>query len=182
MARSWRMMAEQEAGYFMTKWIAAAKARAGIRYAVVCPNVTGRTEEKIAQSEQARAGSLATRGANLYPPGVWFACRLSQMFRLFCFVLVFMLSRKPRPFVQLFFDIQAHRQPHVRISSLFPNVSLEMSLFPSGFCTIGVFSLCILLVGSTQWVLSLRMVFFYLVITGCFFNTSLCENSAQSYD
>ena len=60
MARSWRMMAEQEAGYyFMTKWIAAAKARAGIRHAVVCPNVTGRTEEKIAHSERASAGSLA---------------------------------------------------------------------------------------------------------------------------
>ena len=47
-------------------------------YAVVCPNVTGRTKKRIAQSRRARAGSLAlmtiaTSGANLYPPGVWFA-------------------------------------------------------------------------------------------------------------
>ena len=35
------------------------KNKAGLRHAVVCPNVTGRTEEKIAQIERARAGSLA---------------------------------------------------------------------------------------------------------------------------
>ena len=46
-------------------------------------------------------------------------------------------------------DMEAPRQLHLRVSSLFPYVSLEMSLFTSGFCTIGVFSLCILLVGST---------------------------------
>ena len=43
----------------MTKWIAAAKARAGLRHAVVCPNVTGRTKEMIAQSKRTHAGSLA---------------------------------------------------------------------------------------------------------------------------
>ena len=32
----------------MAKWIAAEKARAGLRHAVVCPNVTGRTKERIA--------------------------------------------------------------------------------------------------------------------------------------
>ena len=50
----WRRMAEQGA-----KWIAAEKARAGLRHAVVCPNVTGRTKERIAQSKRARAGLLA---------------------------------------------------------------------------------------------------------------------------
>ena len=35
------------------------RARAGLRHAVVCPNVTGRTRERIAQSKRARAGSLA---------------------------------------------------------------------------------------------------------------------------
>ena len=35
------------------------KAKAGQRHAVVCPNVTGRTKERIAQSKRARAGSLA---------------------------------------------------------------------------------------------------------------------------
>ena len=64
----------------MAKWIAAEKDRVGLRHAVVSPNVTGRTEERIAQSKRARAGSLAlvdyslsTSGANLYPPVVWFA-------------------------------------------------------------------------------------------------------------
>ena len=36
-----------------------AKAKAGLRHAVVCPNVTGRTKERIAQNKRARAGSLA---------------------------------------------------------------------------------------------------------------------------
>ena len=43
----------------MAKWIAAEKARVGLKYAVVCSNVTGSTKERIAQSKRARAGSLA---------------------------------------------------------------------------------------------------------------------------
>ena len=43
----------------MAKWIAAEKKKAGLRLAVVCPNVTGRTKERIAQSKRARDGSLA---------------------------------------------------------------------------------------------------------------------------
>ena len=45
----------------MAKWIAAEKTKLdydGMR-SVVCPNVTGKTKERIAQSERARAGSLA---------------------------------------------------------------------------------------------------------------------------
>ena len=45
--------------YFMAKWIAAEKNKAGLRHAVVCPNVTGRTKERMAQSKRAHAGSLA---------------------------------------------------------------------------------------------------------------------------
>ena len=56
----WRRTAEEQgAEHFMAKWIVAEKARAGLRHAVVCPNVTGRTKERIAQSKRARAGSLA---------------------------------------------------------------------------------------------------------------------------
>ena len=40
----WRRTAE----HFMAKWIAAEEARARLRHAVVCPNVTGSTKEKIA--------------------------------------------------------------------------------------------------------------------------------------
>ena len=57
----WRRTAEQGAANFMAKWIAAEKTKAGLRqqHAVVCPNVTGRTKERIAQNKRARAGSLA---------------------------------------------------------------------------------------------------------------------------
>ena len=55
----WRRTAEQGAEHFMAKWITAEEARAGLRHAVVCPNETGRTKERIAQSKRARASSLA---------------------------------------------------------------------------------------------------------------------------
>ena len=55
----WRRPAEQGAEHFMAKWIAAEKPKAGIRHAVVCPNVAGRTKKRTAQSKRARAGSLA---------------------------------------------------------------------------------------------------------------------------
>ena len=46
-------------GTFHSEWIVAEKAKAGLRHAVVYPNVTGRTKKRIAQSNRARAGSLA---------------------------------------------------------------------------------------------------------------------------
>ena len=55
----WRRTAEQEAEHFMAKWIVAEKTKAGLRHAVVCLNVTGRTKERITKSKRARAGSLA---------------------------------------------------------------------------------------------------------------------------
>ena len=55
----WRRTTEQGAEHFMAKWIVAEKTKAGLRHAVVCPNVTGRAKKRIAQSKRARAGSLA---------------------------------------------------------------------------------------------------------------------------
>ena len=55
----WRRTVEQGAERFMAKWINAEKIMAGLRCAVVCSNVTGRTTKRIAQSKRARAGSLA---------------------------------------------------------------------------------------------------------------------------
>ena len=55
----WRRTAEQGAKHLMAKWIVAEKTKAGLRHAVVCPNVMGKTKERIAQSKRARAGSLA---------------------------------------------------------------------------------------------------------------------------
>ena len=43
----WRRTAEQGVEYFMAKWIATEKAKAGLRHALVCPNVTGRTKKRI---------------------------------------------------------------------------------------------------------------------------------------
>ena len=54
-----RRATEQRAEHFMAKMIAAEKARARLRHAVVCPNMAGRTKERIAQRKRARAGSLA---------------------------------------------------------------------------------------------------------------------------
>ena len=64
-ADQWTIAAQDEgecrrtAEHFMAKWIAAGKAGAGLRHAVLCTNVTGRTKDRIAQSKRARAGSLA---------------------------------------------------------------------------------------------------------------------------
>ena len=80
----WRRTADQGAERFMAEWIAAEKTRAGLRHAVVYPDVTGRTKERIAQSKQAR--------------GVTFV--------LFCLVLVFFLSLNRRSFVQFFFVLR----------------------------------------------------------------------------
>ena len=55
----WRRTAEQGADHFMAKRIVVEKAKAGLRHAVACPNVTGRTKKRMAQSKRARAGSLA---------------------------------------------------------------------------------------------------------------------------
>ena len=55
----WRRTAEQGAEHFMAKWIVVEKTKAGLWHAVLCPNVTGRTNKRIAQSKWARADSLA---------------------------------------------------------------------------------------------------------------------------
>ena len=43
----------------MAKWMLAKKVWARLWHEVVCPNVTGGTKERIAQSKRVRAGSLA---------------------------------------------------------------------------------------------------------------------------
>jgi len=42
----WHRIAKHGAERFMTKWIAAERARAALRNAESCPNVAGRTKEK----------------------------------------------------------------------------------------------------------------------------------------
>ena len=89
----------------MAKWIAAEKARAGLRHEVLCSSVTRRIKARIAQSKRARAGSLAI----IDPPhmaetcvlrvfGLQISCRLSLVLRWFCFVSLssFLFLLKPR--------------------------------------------------------------------------------------
>ena len=117
-------------------------------------------------------------------------CRLSLVLPLFCFVsflsFVFLISLKPRPFVQSFFDMHAPRQSHAVTNCLrtfcfylflfFFFSSLETSLFPSIFVPLP-FSLCM---ESTSYLSPFRMVFFYLVTTGRVFDINLlCENSIK---
>ena len=55
----WRRTAKQGVEHFMAKLVAAEKTNAGLRHAVICPKVTGRTKDRIARSKRTRAGSLA---------------------------------------------------------------------------------------------------------------------------
>ena len=75
---------------------------------------------------------ISHKWRELVPSGVWFPDVMTSFsgvtFVLFCFVFVFMLSLKPRPFVQSSFGMQAPRKPHVFIF-----IFLEMSFFPSIF-------------------------------------------------
>ena len=108
-ADQWTTAAQDErerrktAGQFMATWIASEKARAGLRHAVGCPNATGRTKDRIAQSERAHLLAIVDW------PEVARTCILRAVCRcvtsaLFCFAFVFLLSLNPRPFVQSFFD------------------------------------------------------------------------------
>ena len=105
-------------------------------------------------------------------------CRCHDVFLwcyivLFCFVFVFNLSLKPRSFVQSSFDMQAPRQPHVFLILSF----FWRCRFFRVFFVPFTLSLCM---ESASYVLSFRMVFFYLVTTGWIFDISLCDNSISS--
>ena len=113
----------------------------------------------------------------------------------FCLVFVFLLSLKPRPFVQSsfvlrssFFVLRYACAPTATRSYLttvcvlfllfcfflFFFFFLDMSLFPSFFVPL-LFSLCM---ESTSYVFPFRMVFFCLVTASWVFDIiSLCENS-----
>ena len=97
----WRRTAEQRAEHFMAKWIAAEKAKAGLRHAEVCPSVTGETTKRTAQIKRARAGSLAlvdspqvARTCILRAFDLQMSLRLSLvLLRLFCIAFAFLSFR-----------------------------------------------------------------------------------------
>ena len=148
----WRRTAERGAGRFMAKWIVGEKVKAGLRHAVVCPNVTGRTKERIAQSKRARVDTpilvdylVATSGVNLYPPGGWCADAMTSFsgvtFVLFCFVFVFILCIKAAALRSIVLRY-AGAPIATRVSLFFPIAYLEILLFSSIlFYTISAFSL-----------------------------------------
>ena len=126
----------------------------------------------------ARPCWLATSGATLYPPGVWFAdamtyfsgvtfCLVLLRFRLYAFVEAAAL----RSIVLRY----AGAPIATRISFFFPFVYLEVLLFPIFFCPIAVFSLY----GEYVVRSFLPVGLFYLVTTGWIFDISLCENSMK---
>ena len=99
------------------------------------------------------------------------------MLRLFCFALLCFVFRR-----YVFVETAALSSIVLRYAGasvatrapfFFSFIYLEMSLFPSIFCTVSAFSLY----GEYAYVLSFRMVFFYLVTKGCIFDISLCDNS-----
>ena len=76
----------------MAKWIVAEKTKAGLRHAVVCPNVTGRTKEDSLKRGLVLVRSLlltSHKWRELVPSGR-LVCRCHDVFLWFyvCFVLI----------------------------------------------------------------------------------------------
>ena len=117
---------------------------------------------------------LGASGVNLCPPGAFglrISLRLSLVLRLFCFALLCFVFR-----LYAFVDAAALRSIVLRYAGA--PIATRACFF--GRCRFSrVFfvsfplSLCM---ESTSYVLSFRMVFFYLVTTGWIFYSSLCEN------
>ena len=99
----WRRTVKQRAEHFMAKRITAEEARAGLRHAAVCPNVTGRTKERIAQSKRARAGSLALvdyhKWRELVSSGR-LVCRCHDDVLLWCYLCFVLLRSRLYAFVE----------------------------------------------------------------------------------
>ena len=115
-------MAQDDAvrsGAFTAKMIAPKTVRIGLRHAVVCPNVAGRTKEKLAQSKRARTGQ---KWSERVSSGRFFAITVVHLFRVKFFLCCTQLANKTnyclRPLFFFFFIF------------FFPFFfSLEMSIF-----------------------------------------------------
>ena len=91
----WRRTAEQGVEHFMAKWIVTEKARAGLRHAVVCSNVTGRTirrgQPKASGLVLVRSPLLTSRKSRELVSSWCLVCRCHAIF-LWCYVC-FVLHR-----------------------------------------------------------------------------------------
>ena len=131
--REWRRTAEQGAEHFMINWIVAEKAKPELRHAMVCPNVTGRTKERITQSKRARAGSLALalltshKWRELVSSGRLIADATTSslvLLRLFCFASIRLYA---------FVEAAALRSIVLRYTNT-PIATCASFFFPSLFC------------------------------------------------
>ena len=195
----WRRTAEQGVERFMAKWIPAEKFRAGLRHAVCSmPERKGKDQSEDSPKQMdsclfTRRSLLATRGANLYPPGVWFADRCHIVF-LWCYVCFVFVSFSSFAFTEaaalrlvvLRSSICMRPDNHTQL----PNTCL------CSFCCHFCFFLFLFLwrchvfriflnryrfsrcMEITSYVFSFQMVFFYLMTMGWIFDISLlCDNS-----
>ena len=133
----------------MREWTVAEKAKARLRHAVVCPNVTGRIKERIAQ-----ASGLVLVRSPLLTSHKWrelvssgrLVCRCHDVF-LWCYAFFVLLRFRLYAFVEaaaLYSIVLRYAAASIatRVSFFFPFVYLEkMSPFPSMFCTNSTFSL-----------------------------------------
>ena len=213
----------------MAKWIVAEKAKAGLRHAIVCPDVTGTAKERKAQSKRARGkpkasglmlvrsplltshnqrelvsfGRLVCRCHGIFGKSKAsglvlvrsplltshnqrelvssgrLVCRCHGVF-LWCYVCFVLHRFRLYGFVEAAvlrsIVLRYAGAPIATRVSFFPFVYLEISLFPSIFVSLPL-SLCM---EGTSYVLSFRMVVFYLVIMDWIFGISLCRNSIKA--
>ena len=165
-------------------WTTACSTSISISISIiltVCPKVTGRAKETIAQRKRARAGSLAI----VDWPQVAQTCILradvvlsfsGDKFVLFCFGLL--LSLKSRPFVQSFFDTHAPRQPHaVRHLTTVCVLLVFLFLWRCRFFRVLLYHYRFLFLRRVRRTFfSFQMVFFYFVTTGWIFDIRLYDN------
>ena len=135
----------------------------------------------------ARHSWLATSGANLYRPGVWLAVVMlsfsSVTFVLFNFVFVFFASIEAaalRSIVPRYICAPTATRCSLTTICVLLFVCLfvivlEMSLFPSTFCTIAVKCLY----GEYVVCFPFQLVIFHLVSTGWIVDISLREKSTR---
>ena len=152
----------------MAKWIVAEKTKAGLRHAVVCPNVTGRTKKRIAQSkwlvlvcstlltshkwrELVSSGRFVCRCHGVFLSQVLYVCFVLLRFRLDAFVEAAAL----RPIVLRHAGVPIATR--VSFFLFFPFCLFGNVAFSEYFFVPFPLYLCM---ESTSYVLSFRMVFF----------------------
>ena len=143
----WHITAKQGATHFMGEWIVAEKAKARLRHAVVCPNVTGRTKERIGRLVLVRSPLLTSHKWRELVSSGRLVCRCHDVF-LWCYICFVLLRFRLYAFfveAAALYSIvlwYAGAPIATRVSFFFPFVYLEkMSPFPSMFCTNSTLSL-----------------------------------------